>query len=175
MSIALANSKAFSLVELLVIVAVVGLVATVSLPLISGIPNAAKKEKLEQDVAIVNNAINAYLASGGSADNLTEAGTIGALKQRVIGSMPAEMMGPQGPFLDPTVVTKPTDFGWSALLPPIHAPAFMWLKAPLGLSLVRDRPWPSVGWLLGPTESVPRGFGPMGRRQPQRTRPPSFL
>ena len=133
MSIALANSKAFSLVELLVIVAVVGLVATVSLPLISGIPNAAKKEKLEQDVAIVNNAINAYLASGGSADNLTEAGTIGALKQRVIGSMPAEMMGPQGPFLDPTVVTKPTDFGWSALFTTDPRPRFYVAQSTAGV------------------------------------------
>jgi prepilin-type N-terminal cleavage/methylation domain-containing protein len=114
----------FSLVEILVVLALIGVVTTVSMPLITGAPEAAKRKKLEQDVAIVNNAIDSYLASGGDPQNLTSDGVLGALKSRVYGGMAAEMLGPQGPFLDPTVATNPTDFSWSAIFAPGARPRF---------------------------------------------------
>ena len=120
-----ARRTAFTLVEILIVVAVVALASTVALPLIQGVPEAAKKEKLEQDVIIVNNAIDAYLAAGGDPAGLTGANVIGALKQRVSGGMAAEMLGPQGPFLDPTVVTNATDFAWSARLATGARPRFV--------------------------------------------------
>jgi prepilin-type N-terminal cleavage/methylation domain-containing protein len=107
-------ARGFSLVEILVVIAVVGILATVAIPVVTGVPDAAKKDKLEQDVVVVNNAIDSYLAAGGAAANLTAANVLTVLKSRVYGGMPAEMMGPQGPFLDPTVVTNRTDFQWSA-------------------------------------------------------------
>jgi prepilin-type N-terminal cleavage/methylation domain-containing protein len=105
----------FSLVEILIAIGVVGILAGIAVPLVTRVPEAAKKEKLEQDVAVVNNAIDSYLASGGEATNLTSANVISVLKTRVYGGMPAEMLGPQGPFLDPSVVTNATDFSWSAV------------------------------------------------------------
>jgi type II secretory pathway pseudopilin PulG len=114
MSAAPGSSRGFTLVETLVIIAVIGVLASVTIPLVTGVPDAAKKEKLEQDVVIVNNAIDAYLAAGGDAAQLTSGNVLAALKSRVYGGMPAEMMGPQGPFLDPSVVTNATDFAWSA-------------------------------------------------------------
>ena len=122
--IAKLSRNAFSLVEILVVIALLGVVATVAVPLVTGVPDAAKKRKLEQDVVIVNNAIDSYLASGGAPENLGSVTVIGALKQRVLGGMPAEMMGPQGPFLDPTVITNPTDFGWSAFFTTDPRPRF---------------------------------------------------
>lgn len=105
-------------------IGVVGLLAAVAVPLVTGVPDAAKKRKLEQDVVIVNNAIDSYLASGGDAENLTSDSVISALKTRVTGGMPAEMTGPRGPFLDPTVITNPTDFSWSALFTTDPRPRF---------------------------------------------------
>ena len=115
----------FSLVEILVIVAVVGVLSAVAVPVIRGVPDAAKKEKLEQDVVIVNNAIDSYLASGGDPEQLTSQNVLGALKSRVYGGMPAEMMGPQGPFLDLTVTTNATDFAWSAVFTTDPRPRFV--------------------------------------------------
>jgi len=115
----------FSLVEGLVVVAVIGLMATALIPAISGAPDAAKKAKLEQDVVIVNNAIDAYLVAGGPQAGLSASGVIETLKQKIYGGVAAEMIGPQGPFLDPTVVTRPTDFAWSARFEASPRPRFV--------------------------------------------------
>lgn len=127
------ETNGFSLVEILIITAVLALVSTVAVPLITGASDAAKKEKLEQDVAIVNNAIDAYLAAGGNPAALTQSGILGALKSRVSGGMPAEMLGPQGPFLDPTVTTNATDFRWSAVFTPGANPRFVVVQTTNGV------------------------------------------
>ena len=74
-----ASTSGFSLVEALVVIAVIGLVATVVVPSIQEGPDAAKKAKLEQDVVIVNNAIDAYLAAGGAQGALNAGGVVEAL------------------------------------------------------------------------------------------------
>lgn len=125
--------RGFSLVEILIIVAVIGVVSTVAIPLMTGVPDAAKKEKLEQDVVVVNNAIDAYLASGGDPGQLTSDNLLAALKSRVYGGMPAEMMGPQGPFLDLTVTTNATDFAWSASFTTQPRPRFVVAKNTAGV------------------------------------------
>lgn len=118
------QSEAFSLVEILVVIAIVGIGTGILLPFVTGAPEAAKKRKLEQDVELVNNAIDSYLASGGAPEDLTEGNVLNALKSRVYGGMPAEMLGPQGPFLDASVVTNATDFSWSALYTTSPRPRF---------------------------------------------------
>lgn len=124
MKSAMNRQPGFSLVEVLVVIAVIGIMAGVTIPVITGAPEAAKKEKLEQDVVVVNNAIDAYLASGGDPAGLTPSGVLTALHSRVTGGMAAEMMGPQGPFLAPTVTTNPTDFSWSAVFTTEPRPRF---------------------------------------------------
>jgi prepilin-type N-terminal cleavage/methylation domain-containing protein len=133
MSIFPQHRNGFSLVEILVAVAVIGVLASVTVPLVTGVPDAAKKEKLEQDVAVVNNAIDSYLAAGGAPANLTADNVLAALKSRVYGGMPAEMMGPQGPFLDPTVTTNASDFAWSALFTTEPRPRFYVMKNTAGV------------------------------------------
>ena len=76
---------AFTLVEVLVVIAVLGLVATVVVPRIQEGPDAAKLAKLRQDVAIVNNAIDAYLVAGGSQGALNA----GNVVEAAIGPAPA--------------------------------------------------------------------------------------
>lgn len=114
----------FSLVEILVAIVALGVLATVGLVTVTGMPDAARKKKLDQDVAIVNNAIDAYLLAGGDAAQLSEGNVISALKQRVAAQGAADIAGPQGPFLDPRVITMPTDFSWSALYTTDPTPRF---------------------------------------------------
>jgi len=134
-----------------VAIAVIGLVATVVVPSIQEGPNAAKKAKLVQDVAIVNNAIDAYLVAGGAQGALTAGTVIEALKQRVLGGPTAEMTGPLGPFLDPRVVTNATDFAWSARFESSPRPRFVVQKSSNGV--VFGRGLPSV--VGGPVASAP--------------------
>ena len=118
------HKAAFSLVEILVAIAALGILATVATVTVTGVPDAARKKKLDQDVAIVNNAIDAYLVAGGDAAQLSEENVINALKQRVAAQGGGDIVGPQGPFLDPTVTTTPTDFSWSALYTTDPTPRF---------------------------------------------------
>lgn len=156
----------FSLVEILVILAVIGVVSTIAVPLVTGVPDAAKKEKLEQDVLVVNNAIDAYLASGGDAGQLTSGNILAVLKSRVYGGMPAEMMGPQGPFLDLTVTTNATDFAWSASFTAEPRPRFVVAKNTAGVIFgkgpamavggVAERPDEArPSWLWGYADATP--------------------
>jgi type II secretory pathway pseudopilin PulG len=140
-----ASTSGFSLVEALVVIAVIGLVATVVVPSIQEGPDAAKKAKLEQDVVIVNNAIDAYLAAGGAQGALNAGGVVEALKQRVLGGPTAEMTGPLGPFLDPRVITSPTDFDWSARFETSPRPRFVVEKSRNGIMFGRGLPSPIGG------------------------------
>ncbi len=123
----------FSLVEILVAIAAIGILATVGIVTVTGVPDAARKKKLDQDVAIVNNAIDAYLLAGGDAAQLSEGNVINALKQRVAAQGAADIVGPQGPFLDPTVITMPTDFSWSALYTTDPMPRFYVAQSTAGV------------------------------------------
>lgn len=144
MSRASCYSAGFSLIESLLAVAIVALVATVVVPSIQGGPEAAKKAKLEQDVVVVNNAIDAYLTAGGSQAALSAGGVIEALKQQVTGGVAAEMTGPMGPFLDPRIVTNSSDFSWSARFDQSGTrPRFVVQKSPDG-----------VVFALGPASAV---------------------
>ncbi len=130
------------------VVAILGALAAVVVPTIQGGPDAAKKAKLEQDVIIVNNAIDAYLAAGGSQGALSAGGVIEALKQRVAGSgITAEMAGSFGPFLDPRVRTNASDFDWSARFEISPRPRFVVQNSPNGVVFGRG-PASAVG---GPT------------------------
>lgn len=131
---------AFTLVEVLVVIAVLGLVATVVVPRIQEGPDAAKLAKLRQDVAIVNNAIDAYLVAGGSQGALNAGNVVEALKQRVGGGVAAEMTGAVGPFLDPRVVTNATDFAWSARFEANPRPQFVVEKSSNGIVFARGLP-----------------------------------
>ena len=156
-------AAAFTLVEALVVVAVLGLVATVVVPRIQEGPDAAKLAKLQQDVAIVNNAIDAYLVAGGSQGALNAGNVVEALKQRVSGGVAAEMMGAIGPFLDPRVVTNATDFAWSARFETSPRPRFVVQRSSNGIVFARGLPSlvggpaPSSGpsWLWSYTPASP--------------------
>ncbi len=137
--------RGFSLVEALLVVSIIGLIGVVVVPSIQDAPNAAKKTKLEQDVVIVNNAIEAYLVAGGSQGALNPSSVIEALKQRVLGGPTAEMTGPLGPFLDPRVRTNRTDFAWSARFVTSPRPRFVVERSSNGVVFSKGLPSPVGG------------------------------
>lgn len=141
----------FSLLEALLVVAVIGLAAAVVIPVVQQSPDAAKREKLEQDVVVVNNAIDSYLAAGGSQGALSAGGVIEALKQKVLGGVAAEMTGAMGPFLDPRVITNASDFNWSARFESIPRPRFVVQNTSNGIVFGRGLPSP-IGGPSSPSE-----------------------
>lgn len=87
--------------EIVVVVAAIGLVVTVGFAVISRYQQPIAGVKLEKDVATLNNAVAAYLASGGSLDSVTEVEAVLAkLKTRAASSQVDEMSGLKGTFID---------------------------------------------------------------------------
>ena len=166
MNAVLSELRGFSLVEILVIVAVIGVVSTVAIPIITGVPDAAKKEKLEQDVLVANNAIDSYLASGGDPEQLTSENVLTALKSRVYGGMPAEMMGPQGPFIDLAVTTNATDFAWSALFTTDPRPRFYVAQSAAGVVFGKGPSMAIGGVAERPDEARPSWLWTYGAATP---------
>lgn len=62
--------RAFSLMEALITIAILGIVAAGAVQVIPGTNDDAKLSKLESDVAAVNQAVKIYLENGGSLDGL---------------------------------------------------------------------------------------------------------
>ncbi|MEM7013726.1 MAG: hypothetical protein AAF585_19835, partial [Verrucomicrobiota bacterium] len=67
-----AKCHAFSLMEVLGVVAVVGVIAAVAVYGVSRSNEGVRTTKLQSDVATINQAIDIYLASGGSIGELTD-------------------------------------------------------------------------------------------------------
>lgn len=61
----------FSLLELVITIALIGVVASVGVSLISGHSGSAKTTKLESDIATLNQLVAVYTADGGSVAGLT--------------------------------------------------------------------------------------------------------
>jgi len=66
------KSSGFSLLEILVVVAAVGILAAIAFWSTSNTTEAVKQTKLDADVAAVNGAIKIYIANGGSLDGVTD-------------------------------------------------------------------------------------------------------
>jgi len=70
----LLNKKGFTLVELIVVIAVLGILAGIAVPRYSGIQDRARTRADEANLKILNNAIEIYYAENGtypSEDDIT--------------------------------------------------------------------------------------------------------
>lgn len=95
-------ARAFTLVEILVALGIVAILGTVGYVSITGVREQAASSKLEQDVKVLNNAIDTYLASGGSMAGVTTAsGALARLKTRANAASVEATLGATGSFVDP--------------------------------------------------------------------------
>ena len=63
-----AQSRGFSLVEVLTVVSVIAIVASVAVSFVSDIKASTEEAKLESDLKVLNSTVGAYLAFGGNFD-----------------------------------------------------------------------------------------------------------
>jgi prepilin-type N-terminal cleavage/methylation domain-containing protein len=94
--------RAFSLVEILCVVVVIGMIAGIVLPSIGPVRTSASQTKLSSDVAVLNRAIALYVAEGGSLDGVTNPlEVIERLKTRTSDADTRRHVGPAtGRFVD---------------------------------------------------------------------------
>ena len=68
----LSNRKGFTLVELLVVVAIIGILAAIAVPKFSDASNSAKVAKIQADLRTIDSAMAIYNAKKGSYPNATQ-------------------------------------------------------------------------------------------------------
>lgn len=94
----------FTLVEILVGIAVVGLLSSAGYVSVVNIRESAAENKLKADVSSLNKATQVYLASGGEIPESASVGLIlEHLKMRAPDEVEARLVGMTGSFIDPRV------------------------------------------------------------------------
>ena len=97
---------AFTLVEMAIAIVVVGLLATIGVTGIGNVVSASHSQKLQADVATINSAIQSYIASGGSIDNVQSVDDLlMRLKTRTDNSISARIPGLSSSMIDSRVAT----------------------------------------------------------------------
>lgn len=66
----LKNKKGFTLIELVVVIAVIGILAAIAIPRVTGITSSAKEKATKDHLAILNSAVERYLAEGTDTTNI---------------------------------------------------------------------------------------------------------
>lgn len=95
----------FTLVELLVVIASIGILSSVGYVATTGVQNSARENKLMSDVGSVNRSVTVYLASGGSLDSVSDADAVLAkLKTRADADSAVRTVGLTGSAMDARVV-----------------------------------------------------------------------
>lgn len=108
----------FTFIEVLVAIAVVGVLGGVAYVNFTGAQEGTGASKLENDVRVLNNAIDSYLAAGGSLTNATTAGAVlDKLKTVATDASAERTLGVTGSFVDPriTIVLQTAAEGNSAV------------------------------------------------------------
>ena len=75
------NQKGFTLVELMVVIAILGILAAIAIPKFSDSTSAANTAKIAADLRTIDSAIVMYQANGGTLDN-----KVATLKDYLVGT-----------------------------------------------------------------------------------------
>ena len=92
---------AFTLVEILVVTALIGVLTGVGVVTVTGVRENARQTRLQNDVTVLNNGIDAYRAAGGVIPANATAEDVLAKLKTVADPNTSTSFGPPGPFIDP--------------------------------------------------------------------------
>jgi type II secretory pathway pseudopilin PulG len=93
--------KAFTLVEILLVTAVIGIISGLGIVAVTGVRENARETRLRNDVTVLNNGIDAYRAAGGVLPSGLTAEQVIAKLKTVADPASSTAFGPSGPFIDP--------------------------------------------------------------------------
>ena len=93
--------EAFSLVEILLVTAVIGVITGLGVVAVSGVRDNARQTRLQNDVTVLNNGIDAYRAAGGVIPAGATAEEVVAKLKTVADPSTSTAFGAPGPFIDP--------------------------------------------------------------------------
>lgn len=101
------SDKAFSFVELISVIAVLGILASVGMVAVGNVTQNAHEEKLNSDTKTLNRAVMAYRASGGVLESTDTAETVlTKLRTRATAAAAKRLPGFSGSFLDSRLALK---------------------------------------------------------------------
>ncbi len=96
---------AFTLIEVLIVVAVIGILSGVGVVVVSNVAEGNRVTKLESDVAVINTAVQVFRVSGGALPATTNVNAVlTELKRAATASTGARVTGFRGGTLDPRMV-----------------------------------------------------------------------
>lgn len=94
--------RGFSLVEVLSFIAILGIIAAISIPLVRGVKSGTEQTAATTDIATVNRAVQAYLASGGDLSKVKDpVEVLNKLKTRQTEEGSRTYVGFTGSLIDP--------------------------------------------------------------------------
>lgn len=101
-------SRAFTLVEILVVVGVLSIIGGVAYESVSGIPETSRVSKLNSDTTAINDAITLYRLNGGAdfPADATPATILTALKAKANADSSAHAPAASGSFIDPRLTVS---------------------------------------------------------------------
>ncbi len=104
----LKNKKGFTLIELIVVIAVLGMIAAIAIPKVGSVTSNAKDKADEQTVTILNEAVQRYKAHNGVVPGDSDKTVINELKNATADE--------GGPYLGSDII-EPTAAGDGVELP----------------------------------------------------------
>jgi prepilin-type N-terminal cleavage/methylation domain-containing protein len=93
--------QGFTLLEVLIATAVIGIITGIGVVAVTGTSEAAREARIQNDVIVLNNGIDAYRAAGGVIPSGASAAQAIAKLKTVADPSSSTAFGPSGPFIDP--------------------------------------------------------------------------
>ncbi len=101
------KSRAFSLIEVLVTVSVIGIMASVAHVIMGELATSAREQRMESDLDTLNRAVKVYLANGGDLSHAESVGDVVAqLKTRVASDKTNQSVGLTSTLVDPRLSVR---------------------------------------------------------------------
>lgn len=107
------NQKGFTIVELLIVIVVIGILATLVIVTFSGIQQKARNTKRQTDINAIDSTVEAYFAQNGYYPTLTNMNDSTFRTTNLKGFDPAALQDPKGSTQALAATTSDTQYGYA--------------------------------------------------------------